>query len=106
MVKIVTFVPLAEAEAVRGAIAAAGGGRIGEYAACSFTTVGEGRFMPSAVANPYVGEPGRLEVVQEARIEFVCLRSDAKVIVSALKAAHPYEEVALDIFPLLSEDEL
>ena len=105
-VKIVTFVPIADADKVRTALGNAGAGQIGEYSFCSYSVVGKGRFVPSDKANPHIGEANQLEVVEEERIEVVCERSKAKVIIEAMKQAHPYEEVAFDIYPLLNENEL
>ena len=65
-VKIVTFVPTADADIVRKALGDAGAGNIGEYSYCSYTLIGHGRFTPSANADPHIGEPGKPEVVEEA----------------------------------------
>lgn len=105
-VKIVTFVPNENADDVREALGKAGAGILGEYSFCSFSSAGIGRFKPSEKANPHIGEKGEINAVMEHRIEVMCDRSDAKNIILALKKAHPYEEVALDIFPLLEEGEL
>lgn len=105
-VKIITFVPLDNADAVRDALGNAGAGQIGEYSFCSYSVVGKGRFIPSDNANPHIGVSGVAEVVDEERIEVECDRSKAKVVIEAMKSAHPYEEVAFDIYPLLEEDEL
>ena len=105
-VKIVTFVPVENADAVRQALGEAGAGKLGEYSFCSYSVLGTGRFLPSERANPHIGKPGVLESVQEDRIEVTCERADAKNIIAAMKAAHPYEEVAFDVYPLLDENEL
>lgn len=105
-VKIVTFVPLKNADAVRQVLGDAGAGVIGEYSYCSYSVVGKGRFMPSAAAHPHIGEAGVAEIVDEERIEVVCEREDAKVVIAAMKEAHPYEEVAFDIYSLIDESDL
>lgn len=105
-VKIVTFVPVADAEKVRNALGSAGTGRIGEYSFCSYSIIGNGRFMPGKDANPHIGEVNKIETVKEERIEVICERSKAKVAIEAMRQAHPYEEVAFDIYPLLDEDNL
>lgn len=105
-VKIVTFVPLDDADSVRKALGAAGAGQIGEYSFCSYSVVGKGRFVPSNNANPHIGSSGIAEEVEEERIEVECDRSKAKVVIEAMKSVHPYEEVAFDIYPLLDENEL
>ena len=105
-VKIVTFVPVENADAVREALGSAGAGQIGEYSYCSYSVIGKGRFTPSDNANPHIGSKGVAEIVEEERIEVECDRSNAKAVIEAMKSAHPYEEVAFDVYPLLSEDEL
>lgn len=105
-VKIVTFVPLDNADAVRDALGNAGAGQIGEYSFCSYSVVGKGRFIPSENANPHIGQSGVAEVVEEERVEVECDRSKAKAVIQAMKSAHPYEEVAFDIYPLLEEGDL
>lgn len=105
-VKIVTFVPLENADAVRKALGEAGAGQIGEYSYCSYSVTGHGRFTPSDKANPHTGHAGLQEIVVEERIEVVCDPDKAKQAIAAMKKAHPYEEVAFDIYPLLQEAEL
>lgn len=105
-VKIVTFVPLDNADAVREALGKAGAGQIGEYSYCSYTVTGKGRFIPSDNANPHIGSAGVAEVVEEERIEVECDRSKAKEVIEAMKTAHPYEEVAFDVYQLLDEEDL
>ena len=95
--KVTTFVPAGAADAVRSALAQAGAGTIGDYDHASFTTAGEGRFRPLAGADPVIGEVGRLEVVDEVRVEAVLPRSRRTAVVAALVAAHPYEEPAYDV---------
>lgn len=104
--KIVTFVPVDAAGKVRAALGDAGAGQIGEYSFCSYSVVGTGRFMPSENANPHIGVADQLEAVEEERIEVVCERDIAKRVIKAMRQAHPYEEVAFDIYPLLSEEDL
>jgi hypothetical protein len=105
-VKIVTFVPPENADEVRQALGSAGAGQIGEYSFCSNSFVGQGRSMPSVNAKPYIGEAGKIEIITEERIEVVCDRSNAKAVIAAMRAVHPYEEVAFDIYPLIDEEEL
>ena len=106
MVKIVVFVPLTHTDIVREAIGKVGGGVIGNYTYCSFSVKGVGRFKPQKGARPAIGEIDKLEQVEEERVEFVCPKNKAKEVVSAIKKVHPYEEVALDIYPLIGESEL
>jgi dinuclear metal center YbgI/SA1388 family protein len=101
LVKLVAFAPAAHAEAVRRAMAEAGAGRIGDYEACAFTVRGTGHFRPGEGANPFIGEAGGAEeAVDEVRVEAEVLRWDLGRVVRALKAAHPYEEVAYDVYPV------
>lgn len=105
-VKIITYVPLKASEVVRQAFGEAGAGAIGEYTFCSFSSRGQGRSRPSENAKPYYGEAGEVGVEDEERIEVVCDRDKARQAIDAMKKVHPYEEVAYEIIPLLSEDEL
>lgn len=98
--KIIVFVPVADAERVRSALAEAGAGRIGDYDSASFTSPGEGRFRPLAGASPAIGTVGSLEVVEEVRVEVVIDRRLRSAVISALIAAHPYEEPAYDVVEL------
>lgn len=103
-VKIVVFVPLTHADAVRAAMADAGAGKIGNYSGCTFSSRGTGRFRPEAGANPHIGSVGEPEAVEEERVEVLCPREKVADVVAAIKSAHPYEEVALDVYPLLTPD--
>ncbi len=98
--KLVFTVPLADAERVREAVGEAGAGKSEKYAFSSFSSRGEGRFKPLPGADPAIGEVGRMAVVEEERVE--CLVEEAAVdgVLQALKAAHPYEEIAYDLIRL------
>ena len=98
--KIVAFVPTADADRVRAALAGAGAGSIGDYEAASFSAPGQGRFRPLPGANPAIGTVGVPEVVDEERIEVVVDRTLRDRVVAALLEAHPYEEPAYDVFEL------
>lgn len=100
IVKIVVYVPEAHAEKVRGAMGKAGAGKMGNYSFCSFSVKGVGRFKPEKGAHPTIGRVGKIELVKEERIETICERKKIRAVVSAIKKAHPYEEVALDVYPL------
>ncbi len=100
MYKLVFFVPESHAEAVKQAVFATGAGRIGDYDRCCFETRGQGQFRPLAGANPFIGQSGELERVDELRIELVCEDHRIRAAVAALRAAHPYEEPAFDVWPL------
>lgn len=100
-VKLVVFVPETHADTVRKAMGEAGAGLVGDYKFCSFSVKGTGRFIPLKTAHPTVGEVGKLEEVTEERIETVCYKKDLEKIIKAIKKVHPYEEVALDVYPLV-----
>lgn len=99
-VKIVVTVPETHADAVREAIGNAGGGRVGNYSHCSFSSKGIGRFLPIEGANPAIGVVGTPEQVPEERIEVTCERGLLSTVVAAIKSVHPYEEIALDVYSL------
>jgi hypothetical protein len=99
--KLVVFVPPEALEAVRDAVFAAGAGRIGDYERCSWHTEGIGTFRPLPGANPALGEVGQEERVIEARLETVFPADRHEAVIAALRAAHPYEEPAFDVVPLL-----
>jgi hypothetical protein len=101
MIKIVTFVPVADAEKVRTAMGDAGAGRLGNYTHASFSVKGVGRFLPGEGAHPAIGEVGKLEEVEEERIEMICQKDRVKEVVAAIKRIHPYEEVPLEIYELV-----
>lgn len=96
--KLVTFCPLDFAEKVREAIFKAGAGHIGDYDSCSFNASGKGSFRGSEKSNPFVGEKGKLHYEDEVRIETVYPVYYENEILKALFEAHPYEEVAYDIY--------
>ncbi len=98
--KVAVFVPPDRADAVMAAVAEAGGGRIGEYSRCSFRVSGVGTFLPSQAARPFAGRAGREEKVAEVRLETVVARSRLPQALAAIRRAHPYEEPAIDVYPL------
>jgi len=100
MYKLAFFVPAADAEAVKEAVFATGAGRIGDYEACCFQSLGTGQFRPLPGANPHIGEVGDLERVEELKVELVCEDALIGTAVGALKQAHPYEEPAFDVWKL------
>ena len=87
-------------DATRDAVFAAGGGVIGDYERCSWYTAGTGTFLAGEGADPAVGEVGEEERVPEYRVEIVVPDEALGAAVDALRAAHPYEEIALDVYPL------
>lgn len=99
--KLVWFVPEEALDTTRSAVFAAGAGRIGDYERCSWYTAGTGTFLPREGAEPAIGEVGREERVAELRVETVVPVGLAADVVRALLAAHPYEEVAYELYPLV-----
>ncbi len=100
-VKIVTFMPRAELEKVRGALATAGAGAVGNYTACSFWSEGHGTFLGGEGANPVIGKRGTLESVSEVRLEMVCAEPALALALQTLRHFHPYEEPAVDVYKLV-----
>ena len=98
--KLVVFVPQGYEDAVREAMAAAGAGWIGNYSHCTFQTAGTGTFKPLAGSNPFIGSQGELERVAELRLETVVPRGLLSPVLEAMLQAHPYEEVAYDLYRL------
>lgn len=98
--KLVTFVPIDDAETVLDALAVAGAGTIGDYTRCAYLGEGTGTFTPGATSSPTIGQPGRVEHVKETRIETIAPRRLRAQVVHALLAAHPYEEPAYDVTEL------
>lgn len=101
LVKIAVTVPEADAGKLRQAIGDAGAGKVGNYSHCSFSVKGTGRFMPEAGANPAIGEVGKPEEVVEERIEVTCDADILHTVVKAIRTAHPYEEPAIDMYPMV-----
>jgi hypothetical protein len=99
--KLVVFVPREALDAVRDAVFAAGAGRIGDYERCSWYTEGTGTFFAGEGADPSVGEKGHEERVPELRLETVFPEDRQDEVIAALRRAHPYEEPAFDVYPLL-----
>jgi hypothetical protein len=99
--KLVVFVPPESLDVVREALFAAGAGRIGEYERCSWYTGGTGTFFGGERTDPTIGERGREERVPELRLETVYPDEREEEVVRALRAAHPYEEPAFDLYALL-----
>lgn len=99
-VKLVVFVPRGHEDAVRDALAGAGAGHIGKYSHCTFQAPGTGTFLPLEGTNPFIGQRGQLERVEELRLETIVPESAVEHAVRAMIDAHPYEEVAYDLYPL------
>ncbi len=103
--KLFTFVPVDQAEKLRSAIFVAGGGHISNYSECSFNSSGQGTFKPGEGTNPFTGKIGERHTAEEIKMEIIFPAWQEKAIIEAMKAAHPYEEVAYDIVPLSNENQ-
>ncbi|QNK55499.1 Nif3-like dinuclear metal center hexameric protein [Paenibacillus sp. PAMC21692] len=96
--KLAVYVPETHHETVLNAILHAGAGHIGDYSHCSFNTKGVGTFMPGEGTSPHIGAQGKLERVDEVRIETIVPQTIQRKVVAAMLKAHPYEEVAYDLY--------
>jgi hypothetical protein len=102
LMKLVVFVPMDHLESVRKAVFTAGAGQVGAYDECSFGVSGQGTFRAGDDADPYVGEKGLRHMEPEVRLEVLVPSVRMQCVVQAMKAAHPYEEVAHDLIPLVN----
>ena len=100
LIKLVTFVPSAQAEEVRNALFTAGCGCIGNYDSCSYNTEGEGTFRAQEGSHPFCGTVGELHRETEVRIETILPEYKKGEVIRALLSKHPYEEPAYDLYPL------
>jgi hypothetical protein len=100
MYKLVFFVPESHLEPVKTAVFNAGAGAIGNYDQCCWQVAGVGQFRPLGGSQPFIGQTHQLEQVTEYRVEMVCDDSRIRAAVAALRAAHPYEEPAIDVWQL------
>lgn len=98
--KLTVYVPISYADAIRNALGDAGAGHIGNYSHCTFQTEGQGTFKPLEGTNPHIGIQGKLEYVEEVKIETIIEQSKLNDVVQAMIKLHPYEEVAYDVYPL------
>ncbi len=103
--KLVTYVPVAQAEQVRNALFHAGAGNIGNYSEASFNAEGTGTFKGNEFSDPYVGEPGIRHTEEEIRVEVIYPANLESKILMALVLAHPYEEVAYDLYNLTNPNQ-
>ncbi len=106
MYKLGFYVPSSHLEQVKTAVFAAGGGVIGAYECCCWQVLGLGQFRPLAGSQPFIGQAGQLEQVQEWKVELVVADELIRSVVNALLQAHPYETPAYEVWRLadLSDD--
>jgi dinuclear metal center YbgI/SA1388 family protein len=103
--KFAVYVPETHLDNITDALSKEGAGHIGNYSHCTFQSNGTGTFMPLSKANPFIGEQNKLEKVNEIKVETIVKESQLTNVLKAVIAAHPYEEVAYDIFPLKNVDD-
>lgn len=94
------YVPESHVEEVKQAVFDAGAGRIGDYSCCAWQVRGTGQFQPMQGSRPFLGQTGRLEQVDEFRVEMVCRDAVIDAVIHALRDAHPYEEPAFHYWPV------
>lgn len=102
-VKIFVTIPIENVEDVRNAVCKAGAGIIGNYSYCTSSSKSLGTFKPNDNSNPYIGEKNKIEFVEEEKLEFICDVDKVKNVLMELRKVHPYEEPAIDIYPLIDE---
>ena len=100
MYKLIYFVPREYKESTKEALFNIGVGKFNNYEFCCFETLGTGQFKPIREANPFIGDIGKIEQVEEYRIEMICINELIQKAVDMLKFAHPYDEVAYDVIKL------
>ncbi len=103
--KLVVYVPDDHLEQVASALAKAGAGHIGNYSHCMFRSKGTGSFQPQEGSNPFIGEKGEVEYINETKLETIFPVNIQNKVLAAMRKAHPYEEVAYDVFPLENKGE-
>ena len=106
MYQISFYVPEADAEKVKAAMFAAGGGELGDYRQCAWQTLGQGQFLPEGDAKPAIGSVGEVTRLPELKVEMVSADDRVKAVVSALIDAHPYEEPAYGVVKILTLEDL
>jgi hypothetical protein len=98
--KLAFFVPDSHVEVVKEAVFAAGGGRIGDYDHCAWQVLGLGQFRPLDGSQPFIGQAGQVEQVEEWKVELVVCDELIRDVVAALKLSHPYEAPAYEVWRL------
>ncbi len=98
MYQLIFYVPASHLETVKNALFAAGAGEFGDYDLCAWQILGQGQFRPKANSQPYLGQPGHLENIQEYKVEMICVDERIKAAITALLAAHPYQQPAYAIY--------
>jgi dinuclear metal center YbgI/SA1388 family protein len=105
LLKINVYVPVESKEQVLNALFSAGAGAIGDYTNCSFSSLGNGTFQPGENTNPYIGEKGKTESVEEIKLEVLSTKHQLNKVIQYMFEAHPYEEVAYDVISLENQNQ-
>ncbi|NBA95453.1 YqfO family protein [Pseudomonas sp. R5(2019)] len=100
MFKLCFYVPTSHVEVVKSAVFAAGGGRIGAYDSCAWQVLGQGQFRPLDGSQPFLGQTGVVEQVEEWKVELVVADALIAAVITALKQSHPYETPAYEVWQL------
>ena len=100
MHKIIYYVPESHLEQTKSALFSAGAGRYENYDQCCWQILGQGQFRPLDNSNPFVGQSNQLTQIPEYRVELICEDDKLQQAITALRAAHPYEEPAIDVWRL------
>ena len=103
--KLAQVFPVENVDEVRKAMCDVGAGIIGNYTYCTTSTKSIGTFIPNDDANPYIGEQNKMEFVEEEKLEVICDVEKVKNVITKLREVHPYEEPAIDIVPLIDENQ-
>ncbi len=98
--KLAVYVPVTHIDIVKDALGKSGAGHIGNYSHCSFSSEGKGNFRPLEGSNPFIGSNGEIETVEEIKIETIVPQKILGGVISKMISAHPYEEVAYDLYKL------
>ena len=106
MLKLVFFVPESHKELVKQAVFSQGAGRYQGYDHCSWEVVGKGQFKPLKDSQPFIGQHDKIEKVTEYRVETICDSVHIKAVLVALLAAHPYQQPAYDVIPIMTIDDV
>lgn len=101
MYKLAFFVPPSHLDVVKAAVFAAGGGHLGDYDQCAWQTLGRGQFRPLEGSQPFIGQAGQLEQLEEWKVELVVTDDLIAQVIGALKQSHPYETPAYDVWRLV-----
>jgi len=100
MYKLCVFIPKSHLHQVKTALFQAGAGQIGNYDHCCWQTLGQGQFRPLKNSQPYLGQTGEIEIVDEYKVELVVKDKLIEKVISSMRLAHPYEEPAYDVWQL------